>query len=516
MPNGMDSGEVRDRTKRMRVLFIASELYPLEKTGGLADVAAGLPSALSVLGVDVVAMVPGYPKAMDTAIRKQVIASTDDFLGFGPTRLIAAHSPDTNLAVYLIDCPRLYARRGGPYQNEEGQNWPDNAERFGLLCHAGALVGRGFGSGVPFDVVHLNDWHTGLVPVIFAASPGPTPATVFTIHNMAFQGNFAPEVISKLGLPDRFLSPDGVEFHGQLSFLKAGIRYSSRLTTVSPTYASEILTPEHGCGFDDLLRARAGDLVGILNGVDYRIWDPRHDMDLPARFNDADLSGKKLCKLDLQRQLGLSLAPDRPLVTFINRVTDQKMADVVLEVLPALRARNMQFALLGRGDRGLEEGFRKLALAHSSDIAISIGYEEPLARCMHAGADLTLVPSRFEPCGLTPLYAMRYGTLPIVRRVGGLTDTVIDAPNEAAGVNVSTGFAFRDPTADHLMHCIDRALLMFTKRARWQSMQVRAMQQDFSWTRQAERYLTLYESLVPVSARGRSADPNAYSELAVA
>jgi starch synthase len=308
----------------MRVLFLASELSPLEKTGGLADVAAGLPSALAALGVDVLAMIPGYPKALDTAIHKQVIASTDDFLGFGPTRLIAARTPDTGLAVYLVDCPKLYARSGGPYQNEEGQDWPDNAERFGLLCHAGALVGRGFGSGVPFDVIHLNDWQTGLVPAILAASPGLMPATVFTIHNLAFQGNFAPDVLPRLGLPDRFFSPDGIEFYGQLSFLKAGIRYSNRLTTVSPTYAREILTPEQGCGFDGMLRARADDLIGILNGVDYRIWDPRHDMGLPARFNDADLSGKKICKLNLQRQLGSGLIDHSQKMT----VTAMQIADM--------------------------------------------------------------------------------------------------------------------------------------------------------------------------------------------
>ncbi len=482
----------------MRVLFASSEIYPLAKTGGLADVAAALPLALADMGVEISLLMPGYRQALATAANKSVVVEIADLAGAGVTRLIEARTPDTGLPVWLVDCPALFDRPGGLYQDERGVDWPDNAQRFALFSRVAALIATG--DLIPewrADVVHANDWHTGLVPAYLDAHPGERPATLFTIHNLAYQGQFSSSAFSSLGLPDECFSSDGLEFYGGLSFLKAGIRYSARLTTVSSSYAQEILTPEFGCGLDGLLRQRASRLSGILNGVDYCLWDPACDPHLPVTFSRRDLSGKRACKAALQSELGLTAEPDAPLLVYVSRITDQKMADTVLDVLPAILERGAQFALLGQGDPALESRFREAARRYPGKLAARIGYEEPLEHRLHAAADLLLHPSRFEPCGLAPLYAMRYCTLPIVRGVGGLADTVVDADEWTLHVGTATGFAFDEPTGAAMLACIDRALALYGQPIAWKKLQYEAMKQDFGWDAAARSYLALYRDLAP-------------------
>jgi starch synthase len=485
----------------MRVLFVSAEIYPLAKTGGLADVSAALPLALVDLGTEVRLLLPGYPQALASAANKSVQVDLGSVPGMGGTRLVAANMPDTGLPVWLVDCPDLFQRRGGLYQDADGADWPDNAQRFAHFNHVAMRLA--LGQLVPDwrpDVVHANDWHAGLLPALLGAATGPRPATLFTIHNLAYQGRFPGSAFASLGLPDDAFSPDGVEFFGDVSFLKAGIRYSDRLTTVSPSYAREILTPEFGCGLDGLLRHRVRHLSGILNGADYRVWDPASDSYLPANFSRRDISGKRACKAQLQCELELEQAPDTPLITYMSRVTDQKMADVVIEALPAILERNVQFALLGQGDPGLEGRFREIARRHPGRLAIRIGYEEPLAHRFQAGGDILLHPSRFEPCGLTQLYAMRYGTLPIVRHVGGLADTIVDATERNIRLGTANGFAFREASAHVMIECLDRALALHRQPLAWRKVQRQAMSQDFGWAASARRYAALYRKLAPRAA----------------
>ena len=493
----------------MRVLFVSSEIYPLAKTGGLADVSAALPKALSALGVEMQLLLPGYPKAIESAANKSVEVELADFIGAGPMRLISARTPDTSLPIWLVDCPSLFRRSGGPYQDENGQDWPDNALRFAVFNHIAARLSLGLIlANWRADIVHANDWHAGLLPAILAGTSGQRPATVFTMHNLAFQGLFPADLYPQLGLTGDSLIPDGLEFYGNISFLKAGISYSDRLTTVSPTYAREILTAEYGCGLEGLLQRRAKDLVGILNGVDYRIWDPATDAHLPANFNVQNIAGKRVCKTALQAELGLEVDSEAALVVLVSRVTEQKMADVVAETLPRIIENGAQCALLGDGDRLLEERFKLAARHHPGRIAVRIGYEEPLAHRLLAGGDILLHPARFEPCGLTQLYAMRYGTLPVVRNTGGLRDTVVDATDHSVRRGTATGFAFESANTAHLLHCIERALALYSQPLAWRKVQRHAMVQDFGWSESARRYLALYRDLVPQPVEiSEAADP---------
>src|SRR6185437_1353892 len=348
------------------------------------------------------------------------------------------------------------------------------------------------------QLVHANDWHTGLVPALLRYSGEAAPKTVFTIHNLAFQGNFPLAAFTGLGLPSEALSPEGIEFYNRGSFLKAGLRYSDRLTTVSPTYAREILTTEHGCGFEGLLRARERHLVGILNGIDHSVWDPSSDADLPCRYSAETPSRKAACKTALRAEVGLpDDGSEAPLMIYANRLTLQKMADVVLEAMPRLVANGGQVVIHGEGERGLEEAFLALARAHPRNVAVRLGYTEPLAHRMHAGADLSLTPSRFEPCGLTTMYAMRYGALPVTRPVGGLRDTVEDAAADGEG----SGFMFGETTADGLARCVRRATDRYGERGAWDALRRRAMRRDFGWERSARRYLEVYDELL---AEGRA------------
>ncbi len=495
----------------MRVLFVSSEIYPLAKTGGLADVSAALPKALAALGVDMHLLLPGYPKAIESAASKSVAVDFADFMGAGPMRLISARTPDTGLPIWLVDCASLFRRSGGPYQDEEGRDWLDNAQRFALFSHVAARLSLGqLLENWHADLVHTNDWPAGLVPAILAEGQGQRPATVFTIHNLAYQGLFPADLYPQLGLPDATFNPDGLEFYGKISFLKAGIHYSDRLTTVSPTYAREILTAEYGCGLEGLLQRRAQDLIGILNGADYEIWDPTTDIHLPANFSLRNIAGKRACKTALQKELGLEADWEAALVVYISRITDQKMADVVAAALPELVEIGAQCALLGNGARHLEEQFELAACRYPRRIALRIGYEEPLAHRLLAGGDILLHPARFEPCGLTQLYAMRYGTLPVVRSTGGLCDTVVEASDGSLNRRPATGFTFESANGADMLRCLERALALYRQPLAWRKVQRQAMAQDFGWEDPARRYLALYQSLVPqpvATAKAVANDP---------
>ncbi len=478
--------------RSLHVLVVASEIFPLAKTGGLADVASALPKSLTGLGIEARLIMPAYPSALEQALGLHVVAELGEVLG-APVRVWCGRMSDSNLPVWLVDSPELYRRSGSLYVDEQGQEWSDNARRFAVLSHVAANIalGRTAIAWRP-DVVHCNDWHTGLVPLLLHHAPQPRPRCVFTIHNAAFQGNFPLDVARQFDLPLHTLATGGAEFYGQFSFLKAGIRYADKITTVSPTYAREICTSEFGFGLDGLLRSRASDLVGILNGIDDDLWNPAADPHLAQAYARADCGGKAACKCDLQHRLGLRVDADAPLAVFVSRVTPQKMADVLLDRLPHVmqRAPHMQFALLGRGDRHLEEGFSQLAAAFPGRASARIEYTEPKAHRMHAGGDILLHGSRFEPCGLAQLYAMRYGTIPVVRRVGGLADSVADAECNKA---TPTGFVFDDATGNALSSAIDRSLHVYqARRGSWQRLQANAMSADFSWRRSAREYATLF------------------------
>ena len=488
----------------MRVLYITAELYPWVKSGGLGDVAAALPPALIEQGIDVRLLLPGFGGFLD-AFRgiTDIVRLSTPFSG-ERVRVGLARLPGTERLAYLVDHPAFYDRPGSPYASPDGSDWPDNHRRFGLLGWIAAELARGADPGWRPDILHGHDWHTGLAPAYLAARPpseGRIP-TLFTVHNLAYRGPFPGAVFPELALPPEFFSIDGVEFFGMVSFIKAGLFYSDRLTTVSPSYAREIQTPAFGWGLDGLLRARAGVLTGILNGVDTRVWDPRHDAMLPRPYEPGNaVSGKQAAKAGLQRRLGLEPIDAAPLFGVVSRLTPQKGLDLVLAVLPDLIASGGQLALLGAGDRDLEHAFTAAAERHRGQVAAVIGYDESLAHLIYAGSDVVLVPSRFEPCGLTQLYALRYGALPLVRRVGGLADTVVDATATNLADGIATGFAFDDDSPSALMSTIGRAGALFRERAVWQRMARRAMTRDFSWAAAAREYAAIYRSLRPELAR---------------
>jgi starch synthase len=478
----------------MRVLFVTSEAFPFAKTGGLADVSAALPAALVELGIDVRVLMPAYPEALERAPHLHEIARLSNLLGCGTTRLLESRLPESRVPVWLVDCPELYNRAGGPYLDEDGKEWPDNALRFALLNHvAAAIAGGGAGPWRP-EVLHANDWHAGLAPLLLSRRGGPRPASLFTIHNLAYQGLFPAESFERLELaPEDF---PRMEFYGRISFLKAGIAAADAITTVSRTYAGEILTPEHGCGLDGLLRERAADLSGILNGADYGLWDPSIDRHICANYTARIPAPKQACKRAIQGELGLAVDPEAPLLAFMSRLVHQKMPDVLLEALPTLLEQGMQFALVAEGDSHYKQGFRELAARYPGRVAVHLGYDEPAARRLVAGADMLLHPSRFEPCGLLPIYAMRYGTIPIVRKSGGMADTVTDTTPETLKAGKATGFSFEPIVASELIACARRAIALYKQPIPWRKLQANAMRQDFSWRNSAKRYAALYASLV--------------------
>lgn len=480
----------------MRVLHVAAEVFPLVKTGGLADVVGALPQALIRAGADVRLLLPGLPAIADAVLHQKTLIEFGPHFGAGRITLRLGRMPYSHVPAYVIDAPYLYRRGGSPYQDDDGSEWSDNLQRFGLLGWVGAHLAAGeLDPEWTPQVLHAHDWHAAMACAWMDAHPATTAASVFTVHNLAYQGLFPQQQFATLGLPLRMMHSHGLEFHGQLSFMKAGLKYARRITTVSPTYAREIATHEFGCGLDGVIRSRGADVCGILNGVDGSVWNPARDPGLPARYSALDLSGKARCKLALQQELGLEQQPDAPLFGVVSRLTAQKGLDLVLAALPALLRSGAQLALQGSGDPVLEAAFTAAAFAHPRQVAVRIAYDEALAHRLMGGADVILAPSRFEPCGLTQLYGLRYGTLPLVRRVGGLADTVVDASDDAVRSGRATGFSFDAATPAALEAAMERAVHARQQPALWRQLMVTAMAQDFSWEEAASGYMALYASI---------------------
>lgn len=495
----------------MQVLSVTSEFFPLIKTGGLADVAGALPAALAAQPTAKAAapivmrtLLPGYPQVMDGLKKTDrsdpaaAIASLDDVFG-GPAKLLSVTTPD-GADLIVIDAPHLYDRPGNPYLNAEGKDWPDNHLRFAALSWIAAQIGQGLIKGWRPDLIHGHDWQAGLTPV-YLSSGASSPATVITIHNLAFQGVFPASLLSVLKLPPSSFTIDGLEFWGKISFLKGGLRYADHLTTVSPTYAREICTPAFGMGLDGVLRERRHRLTGITNGIDDSIWNPADDPNIKQPYSSRKLKAKATNKTALQTRFNLVADPAAPLFCVISRLTAQKGLDLLLETLPALLANGGQLALLGSGDELLEASFKKVAQDNPGRIGVVIGYDEQLSHQLQAGADAILIPSRFEPCGLTQLYGLRYGTLPIVARVGGLADTVIDANQAALLDRVATGIQFSPDSVTELGTALQRACDLFTDQQRWQAVQRRAMSREVNWSLPAKAYADLYHRLCPPSVK---------------
>lgn len=477
----------------LKVLHVAAEVFPLVKTGGLADVVAALPPALAARGADVRLLLPGLPAVLEAVQGARTVVDIGSAFGALRVRLLLARMPGTKLPVYVVDAPYLYRRGGSPYQDATGEEWPDNLQRFALLGWIAAhLAADDADPAWMPDVVHAHDWHAALA-CVYMAEHTPTPAaSVYTVHNLAFQGLFPMHDWSHLGLASRLMSPAGLEFHGQLSFMKAGLMFAHRVTTVSPTYAREIATHEFGCGLDGVIRGRGAQVTGILNGIDDTVWNPATDPSIAERYDADRMGGKLRCRRALQAELKLD-ADDRALVlTVISRLTAQKGLDLVLAALPALVAQGVQLAVQGTGEPALEAAFRMAQQAHPGRVHVHVGYDEARAHRLVAGADAIAVPSRFEPCGLTQMYGLRYGTLPLVRRVGGLADTVTDADDPAGG----TGFVFDAATPAAFERCALRAAAAKQQVDGWQAMQARAMSRPLSWRQPAEAYLELYEDAV--------------------
>lgn len=487
----------------MRVLYVSTEVYPALKTGGLADVNAALPPAMIGLGADVRLLLPAFPALCDAAVRRERIVALGP--AFGPGEVWVSRASLFGVPAYLIEAPQFYARAGTPYGDADGRDWPDNHLRFALLGWVAARFADGSVDDWRPDIVHGHDWHAGLAPAYLAARGGDRPASVFTLHNLAFQGHFPPSVFDSLGLPEGFFAMQGVEFHGSVNFMKAGLQFADRITTVSPTYAKEIQTPEFGFGMDGLLRSRTGALSGILNGVDRGIWGPAQDAHLAATYDAEDLSGKAKCKAALRAELGLNPNSTGPLLGAVSRLTEQKGLDMLLQALPKLVSGGAQLALLGTGEAAIAEAFAAAAARHPRQLAVRLGYDEGLAHRIIAGADVIAVPSRFEPCGLTQMYGLAYGTLPLVRRVGGLADTVRDADAEALAAGTATGFVFEEASADALGGALERIFTIWKSASGWAQLRSTAMRQDFGWTPAARRYLALYRELR--SPAGRRTNP---------
>jgi starch synthase len=480
----------------MKVLHVGAEVVPLVKTGGLADVLGALPQALIAAGADVRLLLPGLPAIIDVVTHLTTVFEFGPMFGAARITLRLGRMPNSEVPVYVIDAPYLYRRNGGPYQAADGSEWADNLQRFALLGWIGAHLAAGeLDPGWVPEVLHAHDWHAAMACAYVAAHPASRAATAFTIHNLAYQGLFPSDDFGMLGLPSRFMTSSGLEYHHQLSFMKAGLKFAQRVSTVSPTYAREIATHEFGFGLDGVIRGRAGAVSGILNGVDGEIWNPAADASLAACYSPHKLAGKATCKAALQSELGLELRPDAPTFGVVSRLTSQKGLDLLLEALPGLLLRGGQLALQGTGDPALEAAFVAAARAHPRTVAVRIGYDEDFAHRLIAGADVITVPSRFEPCGLTQLYGLRYGTLPLVRRVGGLADTVVDASLDAVRAGTATGFVFDAASPGALGAALQRATEAFAKPKLWKQLMASAMAQDFSWQGAAQNYMALYAEM---------------------
>lgn len=483
----------------MKVLFVASEVYPLIKTGGLGDVAYSLPHALHAQGVDIRLVVPGYRALLHQLEQVRILGWLElrGAEGIHSARILETQHPDFAFPLWVVDCPPLFDRAGNPYVSASGQDWPDNAERFTVFSRIAALLGEdALNLGWQPGVVHLHDWQTGLTAA-FLHEQAARPRIVFTIHNLAYGGYFSHGDFVRLQMPSHWWHSEGVEFHGGFSMLKAGIVYADAVTTVSPTYAKEICTPEFGYGLDGLLRAHQSKLYGILNGIDTRVWDPASDVHLPAHFSASRINpGKPRNKRALlQRFLGPvnDTQLSAPVLGLVGRLVEQKGVDWVLAAIPVLLAEtDVRFVLLGSGQTVYEQKLARLAKKHPERVLVEIGYDEPLAHLIEAGADIFLMPSRFEPCGLNQMYSLRYGTPPVVFKTGGLADTVVNVSEATLADGSANGFVFERPGAVAFLGAIRRALKLLRQPVLWRRVQQTGMRQSFDWEQSARHYLSLY------------------------
>ncbi len=487
----------------MQVLFVTSEVYPLIKTGGLADVSGALPKALKSLNSfqgNVKILLPGYQKVFSQLEGLKTIA-TMTVLG-QPCELMLGlmpqgdtHSPEVE--VMVIKAPQLYEREGGPYSDSHGEDWPDNALRFGVLSRMASLLSS---EATPYPswqptIVHCNDWQAGLTPAYMKLVDFSSAKSVFSVHNLAYQGCFDASYIPALELPYSHFNMEGYEYYGQLSFLKAGLYYSDKLTTVSPTYAEEIQTADFGFGMQGLLENRREDLIGILNGIDTQVWNPETDPYLFKNYSNKRITGKKTVKRLLQKQLGLQDSSDSPLLGVVSRFAHQKGLDLLPNIIPSLIEQGCQFAILGSGDKAIESQFLTLSKRYPDKISVTVDYNEPLSHNIMAGSDVFIMPSRFEPCGLNQMYGMAYGTPPIVSATGGLADSVVDTNQQTIAAKTATGFVIDDISEEALMKGISNAM-QYWRTPAWRKIQRHGMQLNLSWESRAEVYLLLYQEML--------------------
>lgn len=481
-----------------KILFASSEIHPLIKTGGLADVSASLPAALARRGQSVRLVMPAYQASLNKLESIKVVASIPVRGYHSPVQILESRLPQTDLIIWLVDSPTHFAR-DGVYSQPDGTDWPDNAARFAVFCRAVVALALGEASlDWQPDVVHCHDWQTGLVPALLADQPS-RPVCVFTIHNLAYQGLFDYATFQALDLPSSLWNIDGLEFYGQMSFMKAGLMFADHLTTVSPTYAREICEPEFGCGLEGLLQLRhqQGRLSGILNGIDTESWNPATDPLISRQYSAKTLRFKADNKTALQQRFFLPPKHDVMLVGLISRLVSQKGIDLALTALQKLLDEDVdvQVVCLGSGDKSLEQGLRVLQARHPDKVAVTIGYDETLAHQIEAGSDLFLMPSRFEPCGLNQMYSLRYATLPLVRATGGLADTVVDADETNRKAGTANGFSFDEPTPAALLSALKRALALFAHPRLWRKIKLTAMQSELGWDAKARQYVELYSRL---------------------
>lgn len=483
----------------MKLLFVASEAYPLVKTGGLGDVAYSLPLALHEEHVDVRLLLPGYRTLLHKLESVRILGWLE-LQGMNRThtvRLLESEHADFPFPLWIMDCPALFDRPGNPYLQPEGYDWADNAERFSVFARLAMELARdALQLGWTPDVVHAHDWQTGLVPAFLDTLP-QRPKRIFTIHNLAYGGHFSHADFVGLHLPGYWWSAEGVEFYGGFSMLKAGIVYADAVTTVSPTYAKEICTPAFGYGMDGLLQSRSYKLHGILNGIETHVWNPASDPNLAAPYSHQQIEpGKRQNKAALLQRLGSANPQDHltyPLLGMVSRLVEQKGVDLVINAIPdLLRQTDARFALIGAGHGYFEQRLRELAAHYPERVFVFVGYDEQLAHLLEAGADLFLMPSRFEPCGLNQMYSLHYGTPPVVFHTGGLADTVVDATQANLDNGSANGFVFYEPTTNALKGTLLRALEYFAHPTIWQALQMTGMQQDFGWKNSATQYLALY------------------------
>ncbi|MDR7089593.1 glycogen synthase GlgA [Cellvibrio fibrivorans] len=478
-----------------KILFATSEVYPLIKTGGLADVAASLPRALLKLGQDVKILLPAYAsvleKAKNVGIKEIAQLEIEGYsVSLRQTRL-----PGTKVIVLLVDIPEFFEREGNPYCGPDGNDWFDNHKRFYVFARVAELIALDqVGLNWQPTIVHCNDWQTGLIPALLSLHPNH-PASVFTIHNLAYRGLFSYQAFAELNLPAVFWHHERLEFYGQMSFIKGGLAFADFITTVSPSYSKEIQRPEFGNGLDGLIRYRSDAVAGILNGIDTDEWNPGTDPHLTCNYNRRTLGNKTKNKLALQEELGLTVSSDIPLLGFVGRLVDQKGVDLILEQMNQLLTLDCQLVILGSGFPHYEKALKNIAEQYPQKVAVTLGYNETFAHRIEASSDIFLMPSIFEPCGLNQLYSLRYGTLPVVHAVGGLRDTVFEQTLESES-GEANGFVFHGATAGELLAAIQRAISLFKQKDRWKQLQLNAMSKDFSWDASAKEYLAIYEQIV--------------------